>query len=120
MADMRDNELELFFEAARADAPEPSDGLMARILADAEAQMPVAQATGEGALRRPGLWAGVLAAIGGWPAVAGLATATVAGIWIGYAQPGGVETLTTDLLGTSDGYDVVDLLPSYDGFLGEG
>jgi hypothetical protein len=55
---------------------------------------------------------GWLAAIGGWPAAAGLATATVAGLWIGYAQPDlGAVTLGT---GADEVvYDIGGLLPGY-------
>lgn len=118
MADMRDDELELFFEAARSEAPMPSDELSERVLADALTLMPKASAPVPAKPR--GRLAGIFAAIGGWPAVAGLATATVAGVWLGYAQPGGVDSLTDTLLLAENGYDVVDMLPAYDGIWGEG
>ena len=89
---MDDDELlEGFFEAGRKAAPEPSSALMARIAADAAD----AQAGSAAPVRgrpRAGL-AGLFAALGGWPGFAGLATATLAGIWIGVAQPMGVDPL---------------------------
>ncbi|MGC9369234.1 MAG: dihydroorotate dehydrogenase [Paracoccaceae bacterium] len=109
---MRDDELEQFFEAGRATAPVPSAALLERVLADAQA--PRLTAAG----RR--IWAGLLAALGGWPAVAGLASVTVAGIWLGYAAPGGLDGVTAALWPAQDGYDVVDMIPSYDGLLEEG
>lgn len=119
MADMRDDDLELFFEAGRADAPVPSQELMARIMADAEANMPPAAPVVQAA-PKAGLFAGLLAAIGGWPAMAGLATATVAGIWIGYAQPTSLTVLAGGVWPAQTGYDVVDFVPSFDGFLVDG
>ncbi|MHC0054421.1 dihydroorotate dehydrogenase [Actibacterium sp. D379-3] len=122
MADTQDTERELerFFAAARQAAPMPSEALMARVAADAAAQMQVASAAAP-RRDRPGLLAGLMRQIGGWPALAGLATATVAGVWIGYAAPGEVGPLTAGLWpGEDAGYDVVDLIPSMDGFLTEG
>jgi hypothetical protein len=120
MAEMRDDELELFFEAGRAAAPVPSAALLERVLADAQAHQP--QRAPAVARPAPGrrTWAGLLAALGGWPAVAGLASVTVAGIWLGYAAPGGLDGVTAALWPAQDGYDVVDMIPSYDGLLGEG
>lgn len=78
-----DEELELWFAAARADAPVPSDALLARVLADAEALRPHRPAE-----RQPtGGWAEVWRTLGGWPTAAGLAAAGVAGLWIGTAPP---------------------------------
>ena len=37
--------------------------------------------------------------MGGWPGLAGMASAAVAGLWIGFAQPGPVGTLQDDMLG---------------------
>jgi hypothetical protein len=72
-----------WFEAARADGPEPSDALMARVLADAEALQPRPADPPRGG----GAWAEVWRLLGGWPAAAGLAAAGVAGLWIGAAPP---------------------------------
>ncbi|MCV2881393.1 dihydroorotate dehydrogenase [Actibacterium sp. XHP0104] len=122
MADERmtdTDELELLFAAARDAAPVPSDGLLARVLADAEAE----QARPAPALIRPegGLLARAMRQIGGWPALAGLATATLAGVWIGYAQPAGLDGLTdTVWQGDAAGYDLVEMIPSLDGYLTEG
>jgi len=119
-----DTELELHFEAGRETAPLPSHTLLARIMADAEAElstsapgaMPPRQA-----VRRGGWLAGLAAAVGGWGALAGLGTATVAGVWIGYAAPGEVGTLMAEFWpGAETGYDVGDLIPSMDIYLAEG
>lgn len=81
--------LEAHFAAARAADLGPSDALMARVMADAIAEQEAAQAVpaaGRVAPERVGL-RGVFRALGGWPAVAGLSCATLAGIWIGVAPP---------------------------------
>ncbi|WP_432447855.1 hypothetical protein [Aliiroseovarius marinus] len=116
-----DDALEAFFNAARQDNPAPSDALMSAILADADrlqpqpkklerdAEMPVKQ----GAVKA------ILSAIGGWPSAAGMVTATVAGVWIGFAQPVQLELLSGGLVlsGTysedQTDYSLEDLAPSY-------
>ena len=83
-----DQELDALFSAARADAPEPSQELMARVLAQAVAAQPQPQPV-RGMHRRG--WRARLAdlhqALGGWPAMGGLATACAAGVWLGFAPP---------------------------------
>lgn len=123
---MDDEDLNLLFDAARAEAPVPSADLLSRIMADADAMQPVPQAVPEPA-PKTGWFTRLVDGVGGWPALAGLATATVAGVWLGYAAPGQIGTLTetvwsTQAAGTgSNGYDVVDMFPSFEGiFVEEG
>jgi len=84
-----DRLLEAHFAAARQATP--PEALLARVLADAEAARPVAGGARSGLGGRPAAPAGVFsrlrAAVGGWPALAGLAAATLAGLWIGVAAP---------------------------------
>ncbi|KUF12171.1 hypothetical protein [Pseudoponticoccus marisrubri] len=80
--------LEAFFAAARETDPQPSGDFMARLEAEALAERP-RPATG-GPLA---LWRQLRAAIGGWPGVAGLATACAAGIWLGVSPPEGLSTV---------------------------
>lgn len=75
--------LETYFDAARRTAPAPSEAMLARVLADAETVRTAAQARRPGTARR----ARFRDLLGGWPAMAGLATATLAGLWIGAALP---------------------------------
>lgn len=83
-----DDHLEQFFAADRAAPPDASDALLTRVLADALAEQAVrAQAS---AAVQPGFGhrlVAVLRDLGGWPAVAGLVAATVAGLWIGISPP---------------------------------
>src|SRR6056297_335501 len=79
--------LEPFFEDARRRVPDASAKLMARVLQDAEA----AQALQGRAVARPAAplrpWGRLRQGLGGWPAMAGLGVAGLAGVWIGLALP---------------------------------
>lgn len=101
----KDNALEDLFAEARETQPKPSDALMARVMGDAMDAMPKPAPVAEAPRSR-----GFLALIGGWPSLAGLATATVAGIGFGFASPDTVNTLA---LGAT--YDVSALDIGYGG-----
>ncbi|MCW8843454.1 MAG: dihydroorotate dehydrogenase [Rhodobacteraceae bacterium] len=105
MADkyMQDHDLDaLFAAAARDTAQDPSADLLARVLADAEAVQPKAMPIEASAPRR-GMFDGILAVIGGWPSLGGLAAATVAGVWIGFsATPTVLPDGLASLVGQSD------------------
>ena len=68
-----DVELDALFADAARDAPVPSDDLMARIMADAQAELPRVATTAPVAQDK-GWFGTMIAAIGGWPAAAGLAS----------------------------------------------
>jgi hypothetical protein len=112
----KDTELDLFFDAARRTRPDPSEALMVRVLADAldaqAQQTPVVRT----ARRSAPLWMQLRDALGGWPALGGLAAAGVAGLFIGFSAPAGVGDLTATLLGQSADSDIylVDLMPELD------
>ncbi|SLN37479.1 hypothetical protein AQS8620_01376 [Aquimixticola soesokkakensis] len=78
----------------------PTGDLMQRIIAEADAQGAQRLVPAAPAVKR-GLFATALAALGGWVSVAGLATATVAGIGIGVTSPATVGTLGLSALGLS-------------------
>ncbi|MRH19502.1 dihydroorotate dehydrogenase [Rhodovulum strictum] len=117
---MNDTELEALFSAARTDRPEPSAALLARVMADAMAEAEARAAPAPAPRARPtrGGLARILGLIGGWPAMGGLATAGLMGVWIGYAAPGGFDAVTATMLGS--GYDVSDMMPGLDAYLTEG
>lgn len=103
----RDDDLLALFLAAAPDRDDGAktvpDDLFARILADADAvqrgfSAPVSAATVPAAARG-GLLATLLGVLGGWPAVGGLASAGVAGVWLGFAPPTAVSTVASDYLG---------------------
>ena len=119
---LEDQALEVFFDASRSDAAMPSDDLVSAILADATQHQRQPEAAfsdvREDRARRGG-WASLISAIGGWPALTGMATATVAGVWIGFAAPAQLETISGGLILTGDytvaeeTYALEDLVPSY-------
>ena len=117
---MNDSDLDILFAQARDTAHAPSADLMARILSDAELYQPaVASFAAASAPRRQGLWATMLTAIGGGAALAGLSTATLAGLWLGFAQPASFAAVTETFLSTET-LDTVNLLPGFDSILTEG
>jgi hypothetical protein len=121
---MQNGDLDDLFAAARAAAPQPSAALLARVEADALRMMPRPPAR---PTARPrglrGLLAEILSAVGGLGGAAGLASAMLAGLWIGIAQPQGLSALTEGLtagLGADATLDSVELIPSLDPFSTEG
>lgn len=103
--DRDEMDLEELFAEARRLRPVPSPDLLARILSQAEAvsgerrgvepAAPVATPP----LRRPGWLASLADALGGWPALGGLAACAVIGVGLGMAQPAGLSDLTASIWG---------------------
>lgn len=90
-----DDMLDDLFAAARTDSrATPSPDLLARVLQEAEG-LQVAEPAPVVTQRRS-LWSALVAAVGGWPALSGVAMAGVAGVWIGVAAG---TTLMEDTLG---------------------
>lgn len=84
---MTDDDLNDLFAAAKAQSLQPPADLAARVLADAddvlvEMSRPVAPSR-----HKPNLWTKLSAVLGGGGAMAGMVTATLAGFYIGFAQP---------------------------------
>ncbi|MDP3342740.1 dihydroorotate dehydrogenase [Frigidibacter sp.] len=110
--------LEAFFAAGRSAAAEPSATFLARVLAEAEA----VQAERDAPIAEPpapqqGLWAGIIAALGGWGGAGGLATATMAGVWLGFAGVQGSGTLTAFLAAPEEAAVTLELIPEFDSFV---
>lgn len=114
------DDLDDFFKAARAERASPSPDLMARVLADAYDLQPASVIQRAPAIRRPrrGFWRPLAEALGGAGALAGLGTAAVAGLYIGYASPSSLDWLTGLLQSTVSGD--VQALSADDLFLTEG
>lgn len=114
MTEEHDNDalLEAHFRAARDFPAEPGADLLARVMADAEAtQERLSRQAPVEVPARSGRLAEMFRALGGWPAVAGLSTATLAGIWIGVAAPDGLATTAVALMGAGEAAYVIDLEP---------
>ncbi|MGH1368663.1 MAG: hypothetical protein ACRBCL_08595 [Maritimibacter sp.] len=119
---LTDDALDAFFAAAKSDAPTPSDALMTAIMQDAIRAAEGFEAVKTAPARGPkmGLWATLMAVLGGWPAVAGMATATVAGVWIGAAAPQGVSSFAGGVLmpvasasASGEEYELDEFVPGY-------
>lgn len=100
-----DTGLDAFFAAAADDPILPPGDLMARVEAEALAEMPRAGAV---VASQPGLLAQLMGALGGWPAVAGLAAACVTGVWIGASSPDSLQSVWT---ATEAGLDGIGMDP---------
>lgn len=110
---------DLFATAASQNAAiAPSDGLMARVLAEAAREQTRRAIPAIVPPARVGFWTGLSALFGGGGVLAGLATAAFAGVYLGFAQPDAILTLTDVLIGTST-LESVDLMPGVDALLAE-
>lgn len=120
---MNDRDLDDLFASAQQQPVSVSADLMARVLGDADAHQPLAE-TRPSRKQQLGFFAGLLAAIGGAGGLAGLSTAALAGVWIGFAQPMALTSVTETFLATQGGTEttseLVDILPGFDDFLSEG
>lgn len=88
--------LDALFAQARTTQMPPVDGLMARIMADAvqvTQDRQVLAAAPNGPVRSPGIFAGLIAALGGWPALGGLAVVAATGLYLGVAPPAGLTAI---------------------------
>lgn len=113
--DPADALVEALFADARAAVPPLPEGLLSRVLVDAEAAMPrVAQAVVRAApVVRIGWLEALVTALGGRGAVAGMAAVGLAGVWIGFAQPVALP------LSTGAPTETVNLYPADLDLLGE-
>lgn len=114
------DELDAVFASAKAEAMQPSQDLMRRVLADAAALQP-RPAPSLGSVRNPvpesgGFWAALAALFGGAGALAGVGSAAVAGLFIGFVQPAAFDTVTGLLVSTAT-IDQIDLIPDVDALL---
>ncbi len=91
-------DLDDLLAAARTAPPQMPQSLQTAILRDAQDVQQTrarAQAGAVGPVQTGGLarlWGQFSAAIGGWPALGGLAVASLTGLWIGVAPPAFVST----------------------------
>lgn len=116
---MPETGLDDLFAEARAVRAVPSEALMARVLADALAEQPKAAVPVMSAVpagrTQTGLWARLAWAFGGVGGLAGMGTAAVAGLFIGFVQPSGFAGIEDAMLGTP--LETVELIPSMDALL---
>ena len=94
-----DKMLDAAFDAARVPDVPAAEGLLDRIMMDADAVL--AQGTPAAPRAKASLGAAFLDMIGGWPSLSGLAAATVAGVWIGVSPPDALGDLSAGLWGAT-------------------
>ncbi|MEY4871133.1 MAG: hypothetical protein RLZZ563_463 [Pseudomonadota bacterium] len=113
------NDLDDLFAMAAQQRMAPSEALMTRVLADAMAEQPRAPRAQpmRPTVPNPGFWAQLAAVFGGGGALAGIGTAAVAGVVIGFAQPVGLGALTEAVWGTP--LETVELIPSVETLFAE-
>ncbi|WP_120502128.1 hypothetical protein [Roseovarius sp. EL26] len=106
-----DDFLDACFASVRKTSVTAPDDLMAKTLADAGSVQTefLSQDAVTPTPAKAGLLARLLDGLGGWPAMAGLATASITGVWIGISAPAGLESVTQVLLGSDTMTHVVDL-----------
>lgn len=117
---MTEDDLDHLFAAARAAAvPAPAD-LTARVISDAEVEILAADlltaARPRDRRKGPGVFAHLAGLFGGTGALAGMLTATVAGFWLGFAQPAAMGSMSAALTGASA---EIDMMPGIDALLDE-
>ena len=113
MTVMQDDELDRLLAAAATAAPQPSDALLQRVLADALALKPQQQPP----LRNPAAprarasrLARLLGAIGGGPALAGIGSAAAFGIVLGDLSPTTLDYLTGTTTDAAEFFPAADFL----------
>ena len=119
---MTSQDLDDLLAAARARPVPASPEFLARALDSAYAAQPMPR---PGSVPpRAGIWAALMGWASGFGAVAaGMTTATLAGFWIGFAQPAPVAAPVASVgeaLQGGETVDLVELIPSLDGWLTEG
>jgi hypothetical protein len=110
------DDLDALFAEAKSGAMQPSQGLMARVIADAEALQPNSASLTDASLRssagvRGGFFAGLAALFGGAGALAGVGSAALAGLVIGLVQPTAVQSMSGMIAGTTTNIEQVELIP---------
>ena len=106
---MQDDLDDLLASAARRPVV-PSDALMQRVLADALAMQPQDVALRSFPKPRPGFFTGLAGLFGGPPALAGLGTAAVFGLALGYLSPNTLNYLTGSSTETAEFFPEADFL----------
>ncbi|NJM82956.1 MAG: hypothetical protein HC844_11065 [Tabrizicola sp.] len=112
---MSDDDLERFFTAARRNPAEASDVLLTRVLQDAQQHQ---RAAALAPPRRAGWWRRLSLQLGGAPVLAGLGTAMVMGLMVGYIGPSVLSDLTGTTAPEADG--AFDLFSAAGLFVAEG
>lgn len=111
--ELTESQLDALLDQARSETAPVSDDLMARIMADAEREMPRVPEPVTDAKPSRGFFRELFAQIGGLPGVGGLAMAGIMGITIGIGDFG-LQDVATQAFGLEIlDYDISDLYADY-------
>lgn len=105
---MQDRDIDDLLALAARNRPEPSAGLMERVLADGLAAQQRSPARPHP--RRAGPLVRLAELFGGMPALAGLVSSVLLGLAVGYLNPGAADYLTGALAAS----ETLDLFPTTD------
>lgn len=111
------DDLDSLFDLARAERPEADAALLARVQANADRVLAERAPPARAPRRRI---ADFFAAFGGWPAAAGMAAATLAGVWVGIDPPAALSGLGVEMLSDPSETYFDDLYPDLTQVLNEG
>ena len=120
---MQDRDLDGLLALAAQGRPQPSGALMDRVLADALALQPQPAVMRKAPAPLParlGVLARLAALFGGGPMLAGVCSAAMAGVALGYLDPASMDMLTGGLTGALTGAETLELFPSADFLTNEG
>ena len=111
------DDLDDLFASAKAAVVQSSDALMARVLADADAVQAATmrRVVAPVVVKKMGFFASLSALFGGGGVLAGVGSAAVAGLFLGFVQPSGLGSMS-DLWVTAS-VDQIDLMPGVDAVL---
>lgn len=113
------DDLDDLFATARKAAPVPPADLVARVLEDARQAQPRPVAPLRAAPSPGGgLWGALAGLFGGGGVLAGMGTAAVAGLFMGFAMPDQVLALT-DVLASSADAAAIEMVPGIDALIAE-
>ena len=110
------DDLDDLFAGARRASMQPSEALMARVLADGAA-LQGGPAVVMAVAPRAGWLAGLAALFGGAGSLVGVGSAAVAGLFFGFVQPDSLGSVADIWAGVT--VDQVDLMPQLDMLLAE-
>jgi hypothetical protein len=115
---MQDDDLDPLFARLRVAAPVPSQPLLDRVMADAIRAQPQLLPPRLRTVNRRSLLSRLLGQLGGLPVAAGISSAAIMGLVIGYADPTTLDMLTNGMAGYAQ--DASDLFPDTDFLISEG
>jgi hypothetical protein len=110
------DDLDALFASAKSAPMQPSEALMSRVLVDADALQPRPHTRHAPAPGR-GFLASLAAVFGGVGALAGVGSAALAGLFIGFVQPTEIGAMVG--FGATTTIDQVELIPDMTTLLAE-